>query len=142
MKMKEEESMEDNKKLKVLIVDDDLDFLNQHSLFLESEGFEVFKASSRKEAEEVLENLKPDLGVFDLMMEEEDDGFVLSYNLKKKYPEVPVIIVSAVTSETGLEFDTIGHDNTWIKADAMLPKPIRFEQLKREINRLCKSDKI
>lgn len=126
----------------VLIVDDDVDFLEQHRIFLESENFEVATAQSRGEAEELLMTLKPDLAILDLMMEETDDGFVLAYNIKKQYTDVPVILVTAVTSETSLEFDNVGKDGSWIKADAMLPKPIRFEQLKREIHRLCKTDSI
>lgn len=126
---------------KVLIVDDDVDFLEQNRLFLESEGFEVISAESRDEAEKILDETKPDLAILDLMMDETDDGFVLSYNLKKKYPDVPVIIVTAVTSETGMEFDNL-QEHTWIKAEVMLPKPIRFEQLKREIDRLSKTDKL
>ncbi|MBN2342893.1 MAG: response regulator [Deltaproteobacteria bacterium] len=129
-------------KKKVLLVDDDVDFLEQHRIFLESEDFEVISAHSRAEAETILEDLTPDLAILDLMMDETDDGFVLAYHIKKKNRDIPVILVTAVTSETSLEFDTIGSEGSWIKADAMLPKPIRFEQLKREIHRLCKADTI
>ena len=36
------------------------------------------------------------------MMEQHDDGFVLSHHLKRALPGLPVILVTAVTSETGL----------------------------------------
>jgi len=121
----------------VLLVDDDADFLEQQRIFLECEGHRVIAAQSREEAEELLLDLRPDLAIVDLMMVEPDDGFVLSYNIKKSYPDVPVIIVTAVASETGIEFRKTPGDDAWIKADAILPKPIRFEQLKREIARLC-----
>ena len=134
--------MNSNMKKSVLLVDDDVDFLEQHRLFLESENYDVVAAQSRAEAEDLLKTLRPDLAILDLMMEETDDGFVLAYNIKKKDPHIPVILVTAVTSETGLEFDSVGEEGSWIKADAILPKPIRFEQLKREIHRLCKTDKI
>ena len=39
------------------------------------------------------------------MMEQHDDGFVLSHHLKRRFPGLPVILVTAVTSETGLVFD-------------------------------------
>ncbi|MBN2526648.1 MAG: response regulator [Deltaproteobacteria bacterium] len=134
--------MNSNLKKIVLLVDDDVDFLEQHRLFLETENYEVVAAHSRREAEKLLETVTPDLAILDLMMDETDDGFVLAYNIKKKDAGVPVILVTAVTSETGLEFGTVGEEGSWIKADAILPKPIRFEQLKREIHRLCKTDKI
>jgi DNA-binding response OmpR family regulator len=134
--------MNSNLKKTVLLVDDDVDFLEQHRLFLESENFEVITAQSRSDAEELLKTMSPNLAILDLMMDETDDGFVLAYHIKKKDASIPVILVTAVTSETGLEFDTVGNEGSWIKADAILPKPIRFEQLKREIHRLCKTDKI
>ena len=120
----------------VLIVDDDFDFLEQLDMMLSSE-FEVIKAGSQKDAEALLKNQKPDLAVIDLMMENTDGGFALSYHIKKLYPSVPVIMVTSVVSETGIDFMGSSKDQKeWIKADAMLAKPIRFEQLKKEIDRL------
>jgi DNA-binding response OmpR family regulator len=122
---------------KVLIVDDDEDFLFQHRLQLETAGFEVATASSRAEAEATAEVFRPDLAILDLMMEHHDDGFVLSHRLKRRFANLPVILVTAVTSETGLVFDPSSpEERAWIGADALLAKPIRFEQLQREIDRL------
>lgn len=124
-------------KKKILIVDDDADFIVQLELMLQQADFALDKAYSKAEAEEYLENNKPDLAIVDLMLENADSGFALCYHIKKKYNNLPVIMVTAVTSETGFEFDTVTpEDKSWIKADVFLAKPIRFEQLKREINRL------
>ena len=121
----------------VLVVDDDIDFLIQTETVLKANGFEVVKAESQKEAEELLQTLKPDLAILDLMMEHFDGGFALAYHVKKLYPGTPVIICSAVTSETGMRFDAAtDEEQSWIKADLFLSKPIRHEQLLREINKL------
>jgi len=121
----------------VLVVDDDPDFLAQQELQLSAEGFKVVTAEGQAQAEELLEDVRPDIAVLDLMMEHFDGGFALCYRVKKKYPSVPVIIVTGVTSETSLSFDAAtAEERSWVKADALLPKPIRFEQLKREIDRL------
>ena len=80
----------------ILIVDDDYDYLFQLKFQLEQWGCKVVTAESQREAEELLHTLKPDLAILDLMMENEDSGFVLSYKMKKKYPDVPVIISTAV----------------------------------------------
>lgn len=125
------------KKWTVLIVDDDHDYLNQMELQFSSRNYSVVTADRREEAEKILETLKPDIAVLDLMMENTDDGFLLSYLLKKKYPDVPVILVTAVTSETGYEFDQKLSGSSWIKADVVLSKPVRFEQLLKEIERLA-----
>lgn len=124
-------------RLKVLIVDDDEDFLFQHRIQLENDGFEVRTASSRDEAEQATAAFRPDLAILDLMMEHHDDGFVLSHRLKRQFPGLPIILVTAVTSETGLVFDPDSpEERAWVGADAFLAKPIRFEQLRREIDRL------
>lgn len=123
----------------VLVVDDDVDLLTQMKIQLEAAGFAVITAESERSAEKILANTRPDLAIVDLMMENMDAGFTLSYHIKKKDPSIPVIMVTAVTRETGLEFDISSADErSWVKADAILDKPIRFEQLKREIERLMK----
>jgi two-component system, OmpR family, response regulator len=125
------------KKRTVLIADDDIDLLEQLKMQLESMNFSVEMAESQNEAELLLDKIKPDLAIYDLMMENQDSGFVLSYKTKKKYPDVPIILVTGVTSETGLKFDTATEEmRSWIKADVILDKDIRFEQLKGEIDRL------
>ena len=127
-------------KKNILIVDDDVDQLEIISLYVNKFGFKPIKLSSQKEAEEYLEENKPDLAIFDLMMENEDSGFILSYKIKKKYPEIPVIIVTAVASETGMVFGIENEgDENWIKADAFLNKNIREDQLHRTINKLLKA---
>jgi DNA-binding response OmpR family regulator len=124
-------------KTKILLVDDDEDFLFQHRIQLENAGFEVATATTRAMAEEAILAFTPDLAILDLMMEQHDDGFILSHHLKRARPGLPVILVTAVTSETGLVFDPASAaERAWVGADAVLAKPIRFEQLKREIDRL------
>lgn len=129
--------MSDNKKL-VLIVDDDPDYLFQLENNVRKFGFDVTTAENVKDALDSLEN-KPDLAILDLMMETQDAGFVLSYKIKKKYPDVPVIIATSATAETGLSFHLeTEEDRNWIKADKYLEKGIRPDQLHREINKLLK----
>lgn len=120
-----------------LIVDDDEDFLFQQKTTLEQLGFSVVTAPGRAEAVEQLQTLAPDLAVIDLMMEEMDGGFILAHQIKKRHPATRVILVTAVTGETGLQFDRApAGKREWNKADAVLTKPVRFEQLKREIERV------
>lgn len=122
---------------RVLIVDDDPDVLDQVQMSLEAGGFNVVRAESRQEAEDWLTEQSPDLAVVDLMMETADAGFTLCHHLKKKYPGTPIIVLTSVSSETGVDFDAVTADErAWIKADVLLDKPIRGEQLMREVDRL------
>ena len=130
--------MSELKKL-ILIVDDDQDYLEQMKLQILQFGFEVITASGREEGEDLLKTTKPDLAIFDLMMESHDSGFVLAYKAKRMYPDMPVIIATAVTAETGISFKVeTEEDKSWIKADLYLEKGIRGDQLHREINKLLK----
>jgi DNA-binding NtrC family response regulator len=123
----------------ILIVDDDADYLFQLKVAVKNMGFEVITADTQKEAENIIEKMRPDLAILDLMMENQDTGFILSHKIKNLYPAVPVIIASAVTAETGMLFDvTTEEEQDWIKADLFLDKGIRNDQLHKEINKLLK----
>jgi two-component system, OmpR family, response regulator len=123
----------------ILIVDDDMDYLFQMKKKVENLGFDVVTAEGQYEAENLIQSFKPDLCILDLMMENDDSGFILSYKIKRKYPEVPIIIATAVTAETGISFDVRSEeDRLWIKADLYMDKGIRSDQLQREINKLLK----
>jgi two-component system, OmpR family, response regulator len=129
----------ENTKKKILIVDDDLDYLFQTRLNVESFGFDVVTAENEQEAEEIISKMKPDLAILDLMMEKEDSGFILCYKMKKVYPDMPIIVATAVAFETGISFNLNSEaDRKWIKADLYLEKGIRADQLHKEINKLLK----
>lgn len=120
-----------------ILVDDDLDFVEIIKIYLVSFGFNVVTATSYQEGEKLIDEVTYDLAIFDLMMENADSGFVLSYSSKKKYPDIPVIILTNVVNETGLRFDTYKTEkNSWIKADSVLNKSIRIEQLRKEVDKV------
>ena len=122
---------------KILIVDDDIDMLEQVAIILKAEGYQVIQAQGQKEGEEALLTTIPDLAVLDLMMENMDSGFVLCHQIKHLYPDTPVILLTAVRSETGVDFSPRSKGAaSWIKADVLLDKPIRPEQLRVEVRRL------
>jgi len=126
-----------NEQKTILLVDDDEDYRFQQKVQLTNAGYRVIEADGKESAEAILEKNLPDLAIVDLMMEELDAGFTLCYHIKKKNPNIPIILVTAVMQETGLEFDAAtSEERSWVKADAMLAKPIRFEQLQREIDKL------
>jgi two-component system, OmpR family, response regulator len=131
--------METKTKKTVFLVDDDIDIIIQMKAMLENMGFNVVSANGQKEGEEMLGKIDPDIAIFDLMMENKDSGFILSYRLKQRFPNVPVIIATALTAETGMVFSLEDEgDKKWIKADLYLEKGVRPDQLHREINKLLK----
>jgi len=128
-----------NEQKNILVVDDDIDLLEQVSMILKKEGYRVISAQGQKEGEEALLTAVPDLAVLDLMMENMDSGFVLCHHVKRLFPETPVILLTAVKATTGLDFRPASDEAaSWVKADAILDKPVRPEQLKEEVKRLLK----
>lgn len=123
----------------VLLVDDDHDFRLQQRVMLEALKYNVVEAESAAVALGKLANPTPDIAIVDLMMEENDSGFTLCHNLKKRLPDMPIIMVTGVAAETGLAFNVkTREEHRWIKADALLEKPVRAEQLQQEIKKLLK----
>ncbi|MDT8309575.1 MAG: response regulator [Bacteroidales bacterium] len=121
----------------IFLVDDDIDYLEQLKIQVESLGHTAVIANGQKEAERMLEAFVPDLVIYDLMMENKDSGFILAYKTKKRYPDVPVIIATAASAETGIVFSLEKEaDKQWIRADKYLEKGLRTDQLQREINKL------
>ncbi len=130
-----------NVRRKILVVDDDPDILEQVTMTLSAAGYEVVPAESRAAAEEAMLATRPDLAIFDLMMEEKDSGFVLTYQIKKLYPDTPVIMLTAVTGATGLSFDALQAEaQSWTKVDKLLDTPVRPEQLRAEVRRLLREE--
>ena len=122
---------------KILVVDDDPDIVDQVTMILKQDGHEVHTAGTQDEAEEILLSLKPDLAILDLMMEEKDTGFVLCHRIKKLYPNTPVMMVTAVKAATGLSFAADSAlQQSWLKADLLVDKPIRAEVLRNDVNGL------
>ena len=121
----------------ILLVDDDSDLRDQMKAQFTKAGYQVTAVESAAEAEKVLASSTPDLAVFDLMLEEADSGFTLCHRTKRVHPNLPIIMLSGVAGETGMAFDaTTEAERSWLKADVFLNKPVRFEQLLRESQRL------
>jgi two-component system OmpR family response regulator len=124
---------------KILLVDDDMDFVMPNRVLLEQAGYTVSTASSQKEASAMIAKEMPDLAIIDIMLESADSGFTLAYHIKKAKPDVPIVLVTSVTHDYGLDFDVeTDEERRWVKGDMLIDKPIRFEQLLDDIKRLLK----
>lgn len=124
--------MDHSKIKKILLVDDDIDLLEQNKLLLEARGFTVVTAESGVEGWKLFQKEKPDAAVVDLIMEEMDAGFVLSYKIKKTEhgKKIPVFILTSATYETGFKFSSsTDEEKEWIKCDDVLNKPIVINEL-------------
>ena len=121
----------------VLLIDDDPDFRQKAKQFLQEAGYNVTEAEGENQAYEVVRNKKFDIAIVDLILENSDSGFTLSYHFKKDYPKMPIVMLSSAVNDFGIELSLeTTSERSWIKADALLNKPIRTEQLLQAIRRL------
>lgn len=115
---------------KILLVDSREDFFETCTPELQSRNFEVATATSFNEALKKVEEFKPDFILTALMLEHFDSGFVLSYKIKKKNPQIPIYILTSATHTTGIKFSVnTEEEREWIKADGFLNEPIKPEDL-------------
>lgn len=81
--------------LTILCVDDEERALFLRKAVLQKFGFDVLPASSAREALDILDNNHVDLVLSDLLMPGVP-GTELAKEVKGKYPDLPVVIVSGV----------------------------------------------
>ena len=128
--------MSDNQPV-ILCLDDDPDILSFLQIVLEAEGYAFAGADSAEEGLRKYKEVDPDLIIVDLMMEESDSGFALCHEIKQRYPSTPIIVVTSASGLTGYDFESLtGDQRAWVQADAVLAKPIRFDQLAGQVSRL------
>ncbi len=128
--------------VKLLLVDDDPDFLEQHRLVLSGAGFVVLTAESSEEALAVADRDKPEAFVLDLMMEQSDSGARLARALRRdpRFGRAPIVMLTAAGQETGFEFSRNPQEVLeWMRADAWFDKPAPVEELSATIRRLLAS---
>ena len=122
----------------VLIVDDDTEFVKLYSLFLKNSGLEVSAVYSAAEAMDALESTRPDIVVLDVMMDGFSDGFELAREIKAEpdLKDTLILMMTAVTEKTGIEFKSSAGDPTWLPVDGYVDKPVEPDALLAEIGKL------
>ena len=127
------------KMVKILIIDDDPDFVEATKTILESKSYEVVAAYDKNEGMEKINSEKPDLILLDIMMKKIDDGFTLCYKLKHdpELKKIPVLAISAITEETGLKFSS-ETDGEYFEADDYVEKPVKADDLLERVAKLLK----
>jgi len=119
---------------KVLIIDDDADFVESVENLLEARGYEVVSAANGKDGVEAAKKEKPNLIILDVMMTTKDEGF----NVARKLNELegvkgtPVVMVTGVRREMNLPF-SFEPDQTWLPVKEVLEKPIKPETLLKAV---------
>ena len=120
---------------KILVVDDDPDFVEYTRIVLESQGYQVQTAAMTELALKMMREDKPDVVLLDVMMSYVLDGLNVTRQMRDdpELRDVPVIMISAIVSreEAGI-FPT----DEYLAVDAFLTKPVDPADLLKQVAKL------
>ena len=116
--------------IRVLLADDDLDFLDVTAYGLRRAGFFVSTATNGLEALECFGGTSPDIVLLDLNMPE-IAGIPLCQKIRKTSP-VPVVLMSGSKRESDIV------EGFQAGADDFVTKPISMQQLIMRLRAICR----
>ena len=120
---------------KVLVVDDDPDFVEIISMVLKKEGYELDSAASGNQGLEKMRVSPPDILLLDVMMSGILDGVNVSFAMSED-PElatVPIVMISSIPdSPNADQFPT----DEYVPISAWITKPVQPDSLLKTVKRL------
>lgn len=128
---------------KILLVDDDKDLVATLSQAIKVNNFDVVEAYSAAEGLKKILSEKPDLVIFDVMMETDTAGFEAVYQIRSKretsrykdVKDVPIIMLTAINQVTNSRFSLNAEQSFLPSISDFLTKPIDIDELIEKINR-------
>jgi len=122
----------DKEKKKILVVDDDVSFVESVGEVLKASNFEIAKASGAEQAFEALSLEKPDLILLDVNLPDKNGFDVLRViRASMDFSRTPVILI---TGDMTVQIDKGFSEG----ADDCIIKPVNLDKLVKDINRLLK----
>ncbi|CAM4169266.1 response regulator [Lederbergia lenta] len=113
---------------KILVVDDQLGIRILLNEILQKEGYQTFQAANGLQALDILEKHAPDLVLLDMKIPGMD-GLEILKRMKKKEPDIRVIIMTAYG-----ELEMIESSNK-LGALAHFPKPFDIEEIRQAVKK-------
>ncbi len=123
---------------RILVVDDDPDFVLTTGHALRSAGYEVITAESTVDALSKLDEQGPvDLFILDAMMETYTAGFELAHELRRREQtrQTPILVLTAIEQQFGGQFDT-EQDVQALGVNVLLRKPVRPDDLLKNVREM------
>ena len=122
---------------KILIIDDDRDFLYATRIVLESKGFEVEAATTPEEGISKVLNTEPDLVVLDVILVSDLGGFEVARTLREEHnlKELPILMLTAVHGVKKVPY-RFAPDEEYLPVDVFIDKPVEPETLVETIKEM------
>ena len=126
------------KRAKILLVDDDPDFVDSTKTVLESKPYEVVVAVNGGEGLRKARDERPDLIILDIIMPVED-GFTAAEQIKKdpQLAKIPLIMLTSYSSK-GAETSIPRSRGYDLEADDYIDKPISPKDLLATVEKYLK----
>ncbi len=123
---------------RLLVVDDDRDFVDLTSAVLAKEGFQVITASNGDEALRLMKQSKPDMVLLDVMMATPLEGVEVSRKMQRDpdLKSVPIVMISNIDNT---EYRSALPDDVHIPIDAWISKPVDPDKMLKTIRRFLSS---
>ena len=125
-------------KAKILIVDDDVDFVESTKTILEAKPYNVIVANQGDEGLQKAKDENPDLIILDVIMPVKD-GFTAAEQLKKvpELSKIPVIMLTAFAAKGG-ETSIPRSRGLTLETEDYIEKPVRPEDLLAAVEKILK----
>jgi len=126
------------KKAKILLVDDDVDFVESTKMVLESKPYEVIVAREGDEGLRLAREKNPDLILLDIIMPVQD-GFTAAEQLKKdpQLSKIPVLMLTSFSQRIGETSIPVSR-GLKLEAEDYIEKPVSPEELLSRVQRYLK----
>ena len=119
--------------MNILVVDDERIVLDSCQKVLEAEGFEVYLVPSANKALQAMRKKGFGLLLVDIKMPKHD-GMYLMREVKKKWPDIPIIVMSGYPTTNTIE------EAVKMQAAAFIAKPFTPDELMETIRQVIQRE--
>jgi DNA-binding response OmpR family regulator len=126
---------------KVLMIDDDPDFVSGIQSILTAANFEVDVAYTPKDGLQSLQTKQYDILLLDIMMGRGAEGIMIARKLRKdpKLRELPVLIITGMREQIAFLFPGEPVHPRFVEIDELVEKPIEPKMLLEKVNALIQA---
>jgi two-component system alkaline phosphatase synthesis response regulator PhoP len=124
---------------KILLVDDDRDFVEMNKLTLEKSGYQVSVAYNGKDGLDKVLKENPDLVVLDVMMTSETEGFHTAKAIREheQFKSLPILMLTSIREAMDLPFK-YEPDEQFLPVTEFIEKPLPPARLVEKVGQMLK----
>jgi two-component system alkaline phosphatase synthesis response regulator PhoP len=125
---------------KLLIIDDDPDFVDGIRSILKSAAYQVDAAYNPKDGFKALETGQYDMLLLDIMMGRGAEGIMIARKMRKdaKLREMPVLIITGIREQIAFLFPGEQVHPRFVAVDELVEKPVEPSLLLEKVSALLK----